>query len=248
MTTLVKDKSHFTRFVTEVMKPLLPGEKYFISLSARNKYLTEEERRYYNLGRTEMFGRTLGNGDWDFTMAKLAANLQYRTTKSGMSYPDKALVVYVNINPSNSVQACGRFAQKVVEMQNELMNGFLNGKTPNLDSFTKGDRLLMNFYQKTPGTRHYLDVDVDGSYALTVELTNALDDSGTKHHLIKTRGGYHVMIDRISRNKTKFPVHEVVQSLHKEAKAVDGEVIINGNAMVPMPGTLQGGTLVELVY
>jgi hypothetical protein len=245
---LVHEEDHFERFTTEVMRPLLPGEVYFISLSARNKYLTEQQRNFWALGRTEMFGRTLGYGDWKFTMAKLAANLRYKTTKVGSPYPQVALVVYANINPSNSVKACGAFAQKVVEIQNELIRGFLNDSTPNLDTMARGDRLLLNEFQKATGTRHYLDVDIDADEFVMRLFQEQIQESGTKHHLIKTRGGWHFMINRESRNETGFEIHNVIPPLHELAKEQGGEVMINKNAMVPVPGTMQGGKLVELIY
>lgn len=245
---LVHNEDHFWTFVNKVMKPLVPGEVYFISLSARKKYLTEEERQFYDLGRTEMFGRTLGYGDWKYTMEKLAANLRYKTTKAGFPYPQKCLVVYMNINPSSSIKACGEFSKKVIEVQNEFMKSYLNGKQPNLDTLNKGDRLLLNYFQKFSGTRHYVDVDVDAGDDILETFVRQLMDSGTEHHVIKTRGGWHVLIDRESRNTTKFPIHEVVRPLDKIAKKYGGEVIINGNAMCPIPGTLQANTLVELIY
>ena len=46
-------------FFDEVLKPLGPTEVFFLSLSARNKYLSEEKRDYYHLGRSEMFAKSI---------------------------------------------------------------------------------------------------------------------------------------------------------------------------------------------
>lgn len=43
---LIHDKEMFNNFTQNVMLPLQDGEVYFLSLSARNKYLTAEEGSY----------------------------------------------------------------------------------------------------------------------------------------------------------------------------------------------------------
>lgn len=250
MRNLVVDQEQFNRFVTEVMPPLKPGEVYFVSLSARNKYLTAEEREAFGLGRTEMFGRTLCHGDWDYTMRKLAATLAYKTTKNGQPIPQKASVVYVNINPSNSVLACMNFAKVVMQINSELLSGYMSEKetTPNLKGLDKGDRLLMNEYQKATGTRYYLDVDVDGPVEYADDMKRFLNNHSVVHHLVQTRGGYHFLVNRKSLNESRCQLHKMVADLNEDAKKHGGEVIFNSNAMVPMVGCLQGNHLVNLLY
>jgi hypothetical protein len=54
----IYDEEQIRKFVS-TLSPLKKDEVYFVSMSARNKYLTDEERRTYDLGRTEMFAREL---------------------------------------------------------------------------------------------------------------------------------------------------------------------------------------------
>jgi hypothetical protein len=56
---LLIDEDEFEKFYKHCVPELGPDEVFFISLSARNKYLTEQERRDLELGRTEMFARRL---------------------------------------------------------------------------------------------------------------------------------------------------------------------------------------------
>jgi hypothetical protein len=63
-------------------------------------------------------------------------------------------------------------------------------------------------------------------------------NAGAEVHVIETKGGYHVMI----RTKTvRYNFHDPVTKLDLEAKAMfeKAEVVINVNAMVPLPGTVQ---------
>ena len=94
----------FDRF-RNLLTDLKNDEVYFISLSARNKYLTDEEREYYGLGRTEMFARTLirDKYDMEYPMRKLKSALGYKRTKNGYEIPEKCLVTYININPSSII-------------------------------------------------------------------------------------------------------------------------------------------------
>lgn len=246
MNSLVVNLKMFEKFVDDVMPPLAADEVYFVSMSARNKYLSPEERDYYQLGRTEMFGRTLCSGDWYYAMSKLAAVLTYRNTKAGLKYPEKALVVYVNVNPSSSVKACSNFANIVTRIQGEMVASYMAGNTPNEAQLLKGDRLLMNEYQKATGTRHYVDIDIDAPKEYAQRLNEVLSKNGVDYWVVQTRGGYHFMVKRESLNKAKFPLHQTVKELDKEAKSFGGEVMFNGNAMVAMPGTLQGGHLVTV--
>ncbi len=55
----IQDKYELKRFYDFILPDLLPNEVYFVSLSARNKYLTTEERYDLSLGRTEMFERRI---------------------------------------------------------------------------------------------------------------------------------------------------------------------------------------------
>lgn len=245
---LIQSKEQFNQFVQNVVPGLAPEEVYFLSLSARNKYLTAEERERFGLGRTEMFGRVIGYGDFNYTFAKLEAVLTYKRTKNGHEIPEKALVVYMNINPSNSVKAAAAFSAVVNKVQTEMLNSYLNGSSPNSGQLLKADRLLMNEFQKATGTRHYLDIDVDAPFEFTLEITQKLHEAEVAHHLIKTRGGHHVLVYRESLNDSKYPLHKTVTELHTKAAQFGGEVLFNGNAMIPVPGTLQGGSLVELVY
>ena len=72
-----------------MLAPLNMDEVYFISLSARNKYLTQEERDEYSLGRTEMFAREIitKNTDFEFAFRKLTGHLYARRTNNGKEIP-----------------------------------------------------------------------------------------------------------------------------------------------------------------
>ncbi len=233
------DVDHFVNLLPN----LQGGEVYFISLSARKKYLTLAEREHFGLGRTEMFSRTLVRSKPQFTYAlrKLESSLDYRRTKTGLEIPLKCVVVYVNINPSSTIVAYNNFAQNMNKQQGEAMKALMKGKTPNLDGFAKIDRLLMNEIQKARGNKHFLDIDCDSLPKQNVRtFIDELQQDNIVCHTIHTKGGNHVLIQRDTLPK-KYSLHKKVHAINLIASGLGGEVIFNSNDMIPMPGTYQAG-------
>ena len=249
MANLIVDERQFNSFVYDVLPDLADGEVYFVSLSARNKYLTEEERQCYLLGRTEMFLRTIVRSKDQFRhkMRELGASLDGRRTKSGYCFPEKAIVVYVNINPSNMVKASTELAKTLVGMQNDLLTGMLNDKQPSMNGFLRLDRLAMDSIQKATGRRVFLDIDLDSTNVDDVRLLqNSLGD--LPFHVVQTHGGYHFLVYREHLNNSNVKLHEVVKQLDNQLKPLGKECVFNGNGMIPLPGTLQAGKLVKLLF
>lgn len=56
---LIHDEEELKWFFDNILPELKPTETYFLSLSARSKYLTEEEKVSLELGYTEMFAKTI---------------------------------------------------------------------------------------------------------------------------------------------------------------------------------------------
>lgn len=249
MTNLIADENEFNNFVYNVLPDLKDGEVYFLSLSARNKYLDEDEREYYNLGRTEMFLRTVirSKDQFKHKMREIGASLDGRRTKSGLPFPEKAMVVYVNINPSNMVKASTDLTKTLVGMQNDLLTGMLNDKQPSLNGFLRLDRLAMDSIQKATGQRVFLDVDLDST---DVEDARLLENSlcDLPFHVVQTHGGYHFLVYRESLNQSNVRLHEVVKQLDNQLKPLGKECMFNSNGMIPLAGTLQAGKLVELLF
>jgi len=256
---LIQDEKQFNNFVDNILPDLKNDEVYFISLSARNKYLTDEERDTYALGRTEMFSRQIAKSKEqlkEYTMKKLGMSLLYKTTKNGLQIPEKALVVYININPSSMLKAYQLFQEKMNKEMNTIINALRNNKEPNYDRTLIQKRLLMNCVQKSSGEKHYIDIDCDTKKPEVVEsLTASLSNSKIEFHVIETQGGFHFLIkkDTIPTNKKlkhlniqKFNLMRIIQA----ARDVDGEgneIAINGNVMVPVPGSCQANFLVRMV-
>lgn len=247
---MIINKKQFDRFIS-ILYPLEKDECYFVSLSARNKYLSDEEREFYSLGKTEMFGRTIIKdfNDIDFYMKKLYSNLSFKTTNNGKQIPEKALVTYININPSSMIQAYMMFQKEMNRQIYEIMLALDKKKQPNYSYVTRADRVLMNCIQKSKSRRCFVDIDFDviNDKSMTI-FTHILNDNGINHYVITSKNGYHVLIELQSLHGKKFNLQHNIEIHHIEAmNSNKGEVKINSNGMVPVPGTRQAGKLVQLL-
>ena len=228
----------------DLLNDLGPAEVYFVSLSARKKYLTKAERQIYNLNRAEMFARSIvrekSYEKFFKIMSRMEVNENGYTTKTGQSYPAKAIVTYININASNMLVANAEYQQKVNQYSFEMTRALLNRKKCDsiMTKFSKLDVELMNCVQRSRGQKKFIDIDFDvdkvKEYYVLVKYIDFLKKNDIKYHVIETKSGYHVLMERATINCN---FHKVVTELDK---LVEDEVIINKNEMVPCPGTLAG--------
>lgn len=250
MDTLIHDRKEYLKFL-EYLPELENDEVYFLSLSARNKYLTDEERVEYDLGRTEMFSRQIAF-DKDgiiHALNKMRADLDVRTTRNGSPMPEHCLVVYINVHPSSTLKAYRRFSEQMDRHYEEAFLGLRNGSEAS-DMWIPFRRIttnLMNHIQKATSRKLLVDVDIDGddekeSRQLVQEVNDFLSAHGCGRMVVKTQGGFHVLVPSKYLGK-EVPLFQKLQELDKQTS---GEVKFNGNAMVPLPGTKQAGKLVTI--
>lgn len=242
---LIQDRNHYEKFI-EKLPELERDEVYFLSLSARNKYLDEKERSMFGLSKTEMFARQIAfdkNGI-EYALKKMEATLSYKRTRTEKTFPEKALVCYININPSSTIKAYRHFK---IEMDRHLEEAFfatINKKEGSFSPFRRIERNLLNEVQKATARRCFVDIDIDSGEddRPLFEFLCFCREKGIRAFPIKTRSGFHTLMKKETIGKTN--IYEKVKELDLKC---EGEVIINKNAMVPIPGTLQGGKLVKMI-
>lgn len=249
---LIWSEEEIKKFFDNVLPELLPTEVYFVSLSARNKYLTEEERVSLELGRTEMFERKIiRKRDWNKfirTVKKFNSMKGSYTTKNNSFIPEKCIVVYININPSDVLKVYSDYNKIMMEYFFELQNCAVNhvDLTGVLEKISKMNEVMMTCYQRNTGVKHLLDVDFDvpkneGKKYLLMFLRD-LTQNKVKFNVLETKSGYHVILHR-STLKYNFhgSIDKIVKIIEDEESWDNWEVVKNVNQMVPLPGTYQGG-------
>jgi hypothetical protein len=259
-------------FFDEVLKPLGPTEVFFLSLSARNKYLSEEKRDYYHLGRSEMFAKSIVREySWERflrTIRRFECHREGYLTQNGLPIPSEALVCYININPSETLKVIREFDRILSEYTFELLNTAVAGRDREniLNRLNKIDNNLLTAYQKSTGTKHWIDFDMDVDKrwkpfeSVRIKAFLASKDIGDSEAVwVDTKSGYHLMI---ARDKLKFNPADLVAELAesyrfwlKESVSEDKahelwesrEIIVNKNQMIPLPGTFQGNHIVTVL-
>ena len=241
MFNLVHNVEEIEKFHS-LLHPLQPGEAYFVSMSARDKYLTAEERVHFSLGRAEMFGRKIVKepsfADYLRVIRSMEVNDGGYTTRNGLSIPHKCAIIYANINASSGLKALKEFNERT----NELMFEVLHNPDA-IKHYASLDSMLMNCYQRQRGVNHLLDIDFDikkdaDGHSLLGKFIGELKKNNVTYKVIETHGGFHVLI---VRSTLKFNYNIILKELDALARELYGkaEIVKNVNDMVPLPGTIQ---------
>ncbi len=231
------------RKMHSLMKKMDKDEVYFVSMSARSKYLGPEERKTLDLGSAEMFNRKLVKEDSFDQMNRVIHGLQVSEmaylSRGGTPIPLHCLVVYWCINTKDSRKALKMF------MENSIDALFGTSLAKGLDS------VLMNCYHQANGKASLIDIDFDvpkeAGLDLLKQCISEMKDKNVEYHVVETKSGYHLLL---KRDTLKFNYVEVVNKYDKKAKELFGnkaEVIKNKNEMIPLPGTFQAGFPVKFI-
>lgn len=246
----VYDVEQLRLFHTKVLKRLENDEVYFVSLSARNKYLTPEERQEYDLGRTEMFGRKLIKTNEFEDFLRVVKSYELEDGWSGRGFktlPQKCIAVYANINVASGKKALQEF---YTNMNTILFN--MDRDKGAVENLRYLDTELLNCFQRSRGARTWIDVDFDSpDKNFGIDCVNVLIKDLVEHnvesHVIETRSGYHVLIKREQLNYNYTETVKGLDVAMKHQFPEKAEVVVNKNEMVPLPGVLSAGFEVRMI-
>jgi hypothetical protein len=256
------------------VQPLKPNEVYFMSTSARNKKLNEEEREFFQVGRSEMWHKEIVAEDsyerFVRAIRRCECNRLAYVTKSGKPYPDKVLVLYYNVVPSNAYRAMQEQMTYLLDLQKQMTDAVLKGSQGGLDACWKNVRHChttgQSVFARSFSDAYWVDVDMDCSpkpNAVILELVMSilLQDLGFSKGdfmAIDTAGGFHFMfkstaLREAGRRFKADPVKTAIESMRSTLVSCDPnadvkEIVRNTNEMVALPGTIQYGDHVVTVY
>ena len=268
--TIIHDETVVRSFMCDVM-PELGGrtQAYFLSLAARKKYFTAEQRKEYALAHSEMFGRKLVTSKAGMLKALREFELpegSYTVRKdSDQALPvdPHVLTAYVNLHPVDTVTAWTKANQRVAEglLRAAQGSGIDEHFVPPMSTF-------MTECQKSRAFKHFVDVDFDVPFLTTdgnispsplrtderarfiEDVLDALGEFPKSFPdlvvtVVYTSSGFHLLF-KTSTLSFNFmdPIHEVVNKWRLDDLAVERdydnwEVDVNKSAMIPMPGTYQ---------
>ena len=255
MYKIINDESQLKFFFDNIMRPFSPLEAYFVSLAARNKYLTEEEQEQLHLGRSEMMSPTILNEyNFDKFLSKIKRfecnDKGSFLTKNNSYIPQKALSCYININPSDTLKALYEFRRITEEYYKEFLSSYTKGGHPDTSKLKSTNIMLLTSYQNNYSEKIWLDIDmdVDKGFFNNDNRKDFADYCKSQNlntvYIIDTHSGFHVLI-KVS--ELKFNPQDIVEFLtelyianNTISASAKTEIIINKNMMIPLPGTFAG--------
>lgn len=256
----VGDLEEIKKFYIYTVPKIERDQILYFSLSARNKCLTDEERKYYQLGRSEMIEKTIiRHNSFEHFLSKIYSkemNINGMLTKAMIPYPQKSLRLYWNINPSSVTKVLFEQQKMINEMNIELVSSALKGSKDGVEeSFYKMRKVFdktLSLYSRCITERTWIDFECD------IDSSNNIEKFEKHIHnyfslifplgsflIIKTPGGYHFMIKLeqiqkrgsiIKNDPNKSIINDIKIQLNNEGIIYD-EVIRNDNEMIILPGT-----------
>lgn len=219
--TIITDEPILRGFATWLPR-LAPGETYYVGVFARNKYAKAAGIGTFNSDKHHCKRFTT-------TPERLVEKLRQCETpvgsyvvKSGIVVPQEAIACYISANPRDMVKAT-RYA--LVRFAELVASGSIN-HNPHQEVLTA--------IHKSPGHKHFLDIDFDGVDPDDVmpQIAEAVNREAIL--ILHTRGGFHALIELAKVDPGR------VKTWYKKMMAIPG-VDIRGDNLIPIPGTYQGG-------
>lgn len=234
---LIGDEAHLQNFIDR-LPDCGENEMYYISLFARKKY-----NRAAGVPHDKcQLKRTTATKDriihkirqWEIALG------QYKY--KDIAIPNDMLVVYITPNPRNLEKAT---LQHISDITSRLAKRQPLGNPKSQ---------ALNCIQNSPlDNKVYFDIDVDQKYveidgkSLSVPewAKTLVKESMIADISLESRGGYHILM-KLSEidNRKKNPFWGRFNNAFAE-KLVDGQM--NGDNMIPIPGTIQGGFNVRMI-
>jgi hypothetical protein len=215
---IIKDADLLREFIAW-LPDLGKDEVFYVSLLARNKYSQNEPRIGADKAQLKRF-----TSDKAFLFDKirqLECELgAYR--QKGEIIPQETLALYINPNPRSLEKAAKATLIRLAELITKPYSGY----NPQQEA--------MSEIQKAVGQKKYFDFDFDNvDMDTTLEAIYKVINRDALH-VVRTRGGFHVLVELQKVEKTGF-----ARAWHQNISALEG-CDVRGDNMLPVVGCTQG--------
>lgn len=219
---IIGDRCELERFV-EWLPNSADDEQYYVQLMARKKYLPDHPALQYDKTMLKRFTTT---------KERLINKIEQCEVKVGcylgkdnIPVPQESLALYISPSPRSFRKAAFK---TIAEFSRKLMN----------DEYINPRQEVMNILQTASTKDGYHVFDIDNTDR--ENLYSVMEIVGGHCNVIQTRGGYHLLV--IPGN---VPVDKVGKDWYPKLKKVAD---VTGDALSPIPGTIQGGFIPRLIY
>jgi len=218
---IVKDEAALIEFI-DWLPELNPDEKYYLCLFARNKYC--KELTHIKSDKAQL-KRIVSNKERMLNKIRQLEIVYGQYKQKEKVVPQEALALYITVNPRNMLKATVNTMVKLAQSirdQNTEMN-------PHQSALSE--------IQKAKSRSCYVDFDVDNPLADPTEIaytTRYCCGDDVKFKIIRTRGGFHVLVDPSTIDITNKNSWYNALVLYLKPDQI-------GDLMIPVPGCTQGG-------
>ncbi len=247
-----------------------PLEKHFetaLIIQARNKYLTEEEKKTVRLQSSKgiIKSEVIQRWSWPNFLAKV---LSFNTpegsyiTKNDEVIPNHVLALYFMYNPRHYVDAALTAENELHDRINNFISSGKNGFSEEaVDALHVIPNLSKSAVMKTTPEKVYADIDIDVKEK-TAEFETTLKaevnricgytilGTGYEPMVIASSGGYHVLLPiqmyaNMKKNKDYF---FSPKSLGRNVNDNIEEMVENTHDFIPIPGTERNNFMVKVLW
>lgn len=221
--SIIKDENEFKKFIN-ILSDLDVGEQFYIALFARKKY---DISRGLVSDKVQL-ARTTATKDRIFDKVK-KMEVPLGTYKAkGVGVPENTIALYIQPNPRSMRKASIRTAKMI--LSNIEMERYQNPKS-----------IALNAIQVSKSKTVFVDFDFDinnSNYEKHItDIANEATGNEKSFYIVKTRGGYHVLVKpELTTNKTWFK--DMVKDSHIDQ---------TGDLLLPVPGCVQGGYTPKII-
>jgi hypothetical protein len=237
-------------------------ELIFMAASARQKDLTEEERKVYQIGSAEMYHAELaypkhGFGNFYQRVKRFETDVEGYVSHIGrLPFPEKCLSLYVTVNPVSLKKAFALRAKEIQDVYELLLNSSDKDNEHINNLMLRCIKMSNKIATKAIGKKNWLDIDIDFSEEVKSSLksgrirfsdiesklrlwANGLRISDATVVLICTKGGVHILIPTTGMCKERNP--ETMMSHMRVHFGEWAKEIEYSSGGVPLPGCFQRG-------
>lgn len=252
-------------------------KSYLMCIATRPKKLNAEERELYGISgsdgvmmREEIISTRGKDRIWNVEefighIYKYECPKRGMITKNGFGYPQKSLAVMIYAEPSDEVKVsnsllayANEILKQTIEADLRTINfGSTEGIKEQLDKFAGIAKKSKSIYAESTDSVfiHYdFDLNDDGKEKRDF-VESKLKETFAKiygkgnYFIIKTNGGYHVLVKKIcleAASKRCFEEFTIKDPIHSVVTYIDGaladyltkgEKRVQGQCFVPVPGT-----------
>jgi hypothetical protein len=228
---IIADENELKKFI-EWLPDLNNDETYFVSLFSRSKYCSEENK--IKGDKTQLKRFTTNKENLFDKLKQLECEFGAYTIK-GQPIPQESLAAYISINPRSFKKAAINGLKRLADLIRKVYDGY----NPHQEILTE--------IQKAKSRTCFIDFDFDCEKKLytdviNTELINVVNKEAI--HILFTRGGFHILIapEMINETYKKNWYQNVSNIQNKYSTDKDN----NGDNLLPIPGTFQGGYIPKL--